>query len=362
VTLALDIYQPNPGTYSCPSPIDLSPIDWRSGMLIRSTNWLGDALMSLPGVYRLRRLVPAGWTTTVLAPAKLAALWSSVPWIDRVITFADKRLSSTERQAVRQADPGVTVVLPNSFGAAWDVWRSGAGMIVGRSGRGRGVLLDAPLPAWSRVAGQDEFHEVRKYLEIAIACGSCDWNTDFPSLEPNLTDQERAAVDAMLPTDQPLLVLAPGAAYGPAKQWPVAYFNAVARWWTESRGGRVIACGAPGEEDVAAAATEGCSGAVSIAGKTSLAQLMYVMSRSDCVVANDSGAMHLAAALGCSGVALFGSTDPIATGPIGGRWVARHQRLPCAPCLQRSCPRSDVPYECLKTISPQDVIECIEFL
>lgn len=356
-----NVYRPVIGDYSYPCSINLSPVDWRQGMLIRSTNWLGDAVMALPGVYRLCNLVPPGGRRTVLAPEKLAGLWHSVPWIDQVITFAGRRLSAAERRQVRATEPGVSVVLPNSFGAAWDLWRSGGGYIVGRSGRGRNWLLRGRLPEWRRRAGHDKQHEVRKYLEFAAACGSRHWHADYPVLEPQLTDEARAAMDALVPANERLLVIAPGAAYGPAKQWPVDHFNAVAKWWT-AQCGRVIVCGAMGEEAVAMSAIADCPGAVSIAGKSSVAQLMYVLAGVDCVLTNDSGAMHLAAGLGKDGVAIFGSTDPVATGPIGGRWMVMRHPLPCSPCLQRTCPRTDIPYECLKTIAPQNVIDSIEYL
>ncbi len=356
-----NVYRPVIGGYNCPCPINLSPVDWRQGMLIRSANWLGDAVMALPGVYRLRNLVPPGGRTTVLAPAKFADLWRSAPWIDQVITFAGRRLSAAERRQVRAAEPGVSVVLPNSFGAAWDLWRSGGGYIVGRAGRGRTWMFRGRLPEWRREAGHDKEHEARKYLELAAACGSRHWHTDYPALEPQLTDEARAAMDALVPANERLLAIAPGAAYGPAKQWPVGYFNEVARWWTAQHG-RVIVCGAPGEEAVAMSAIADCRGAASIAGKSSVAQLMYVLAGVDCVLTNDSGVMHLAAGLGKDGVAIFGSTDPVATGPLGGRWVVMRHPLPCSPCLQRTCRRTDAPYECLKTITPQNVIDSIECL
>jgi len=135
----------------------------------------------------------------------------------------------------------------------------------------------------------------------------------------------------------------------------------VAAQWAESRG-PVIVVGAPGEEDVAAEVAAGLPRCFDRTGKTSLAQLIYLLSTASRVVVNDSGAMHLAAAVGASGAAIFGSTDPIATGPIGGQITILRRPPSCSPCLLRTCPRHDSPYECLTAIPPADVTAAIDTL
>lgn len=329
-----------------------SDVPWRQGLLVRSTNWLGDVLMTLPAVYRLRTIVPPGHQLQILAPRKLAALWQSVPWVDQVLVFAGKRLDEAERAAVAAAAPGVTVVLPNSFGAAWDLRRAGLPHLLGRTGRGRALLLTHRLPAWRRRPGHDRYHQVSEYLDLAAACGAKTEDLTYPPLAPRLSPADAAPLPAWTRGAGPLLIIAPGAAYGPAKQWPVESFRTVARWWSSQTAGRVIAIGAPGEEAAATAAVVDCPGAVSLAGQTTLPQLMALLQAARCVVANDSGTMHLAAALGRPGVALFGSTDPIATGPLGGRWLVLRHPLPCSPCLARTCHRNDQPYECLHRLPP----------
>ena len=154
------------------------------------------------------------------------------------------------------------------------------------------------------------------------------------------------------------LAIAPGAAFGPAKQWPKERFAEVAKWFAKERG-RVVIVGGPKEAAVAADIAEQLpSGTLNLTGKTDMRQLMAVLAASSVVVANDSGAMHLAAALGKRGVALFGSTDPVATGPIGGRWSLLVADAPCRPCFRRECNLTgDEAYKCLKSLSAQAVIE-----
>jgi len=351
-------YQPDIGPATRPATIDVEVVDWCGGMLIRSTNWLGDAVMTLPAVYKLRQLMPADLPLIIACPKKLAGLWEAVPWVDRIISFTGKRMPPECRRELRALRPGLTIVLPNSFGAVWDLWRAGIPNLLGRDGRGRGAFLKHRLPAWQRVAGHDLHHQAREYLAMAAACGAHAWDYECPPLKPQPQTSEQAEVDRMLAIGTRMLAIAPGAAYGLAKQWPAAHFNTVARWWSNTVG-IVAACGAPGEESVAESAIDGCKQAQNLAGKTTLTQLMYLLSRADFVVTNDSGAMHLAAALKKPGIAVFGSTDPVATGPIGGHWIVFRKPLPCSPCLARTCHRSDFPYQCLHAISSQTVIDTL---
>ena len=151
------------------------------------------------------------------------------------------------------------------------------------------------------------------------------------------------------------LAIAPGAAFGPAKQWLPEYFLEVARWHG-GKGGRVVLVGTAKEQPVTAWLAERMPGTLDLAGKTSIDELMSVLATAKSVVANDSGAMHLAAAVGTPGVAVFGSTDPIATGPIGAPWRIIASPELCRPCFHRTCPLSDHPYKCLREISPHLVI------
>ncbi len=353
------LYRADIGPFNAPVRIDISSVDWDGGLLIRSTNWLGDAVMTLPAVYRLSQLLPDAVPTLVLCPRKLESFWQFVPWVDEVLSFEGPRLSDAEIERLRAIDPGLSVVLPNSFGAAWDVWRAGVRNRLGRKGRWRTAMLDFTLPEYRRRAGRDRFHQARHYLEFPACLGSEFWNTDFP---PLLEAPQREKIGQLLPAhDGEILVIAPGAAYGPAKQWPVQKFNQIARWWAD-RAGQVVSTGAPGEEEAATAAVADVPNAVNLAGKTTLTELVYVLAEARCVLANDSGTMHLAAALHRDGVAVFGSTDPVATGPVGGRWLVHRLELPCSPCLKRRCKREDFPYECLHRIDVSAVQKSIEWL
>ena len=317
--------------------------------------------MSLPASYKLRTLLPGELPLAVVSQDKLKALWHHVPWIDDVIGFHGKRFDQSCQAQLSRFCPGATIIFPNSFGAAWDLHQLGLPNLIGRSGQRRSLLIHHLLPRWKRKPGKDKHHEARKYLEFATACGYNGWDCRFPPLKGPCVDPEQDAIEAIVDDRSDILIIAPGAAYGPSKRWPVQYFNQVAQWWSEE-GGTVIPVGTSKEAKIAEASIVNCRGASSLAGQTTLPQLMYVLRRAKCVLTNDSGVMHLAAALNCNGIALFGSTEPIATGPIGGRWIVLKQELPCSPCLQRTCYRKDLPYECLRRITPELVIEQISMM
>lgn len=339
--------------------LDRSRVEWRNGLLVRATNWLGDTLMTVPAVYRMRRAVPAPCGLFVLCPEGLAPVWEAAPWVDEVITFPGKRLGRQARRRLRRLRPGVAVVLPNSFGSALDVWRAGVPRRLGREGRGRSGLLTDRLPTWPRPSGVVSEHQVGRYLELAAALGDIDWGTACPRLEVPDAAGTAAEFGIVADKESPCLVIAPGAAYGPAKQWPVERFAAVAREWE----GRVIVVGTGRERMAATHVAAEVDGVLNLAGETSLRQLMAVVTCATCVVANDSGVMHLAAALGTQGVAIFGSTDPVATGPVGGRWIVLQNAPECSPCFERKCGRrGENAYMCMKGVQVSAVLEAITML
>ena len=352
------IYQPRIERQVTQATLRLDPaaIEWGNGLLIRGTNWLGDALMTLPAAYRLAQFVPKPCGVFVMCPAGLAPLWEAADWVSKVIPLTDKRAAKPASSLIWQLRPGVAAIFPNSFGSAKDLWRNGIPRRIGRRGRWRGAMLTDRLPTWPSGHGVGQWHQLSYYLEFPAVFGDESWDATCPPLR--IPDAEaRAQACGMVP-DIDWLVLAPGAAYGPAKQWPAERFAEVAAWWCANRG-RVAVVGTGKERPAGELIAERVSGVLNLAGETDMVGLMAVLSGARAVVANDSGAMHLAAGLGRDGVAVFGSTDPVATGPIGGRWIVLRDALSCGPCFQRTCSRSDRPYECLERIPAETVIQAL---
>ena len=337
-------------------------VSWRNGVVIRSPNWLGDVMMALPAVYQIKQQIPFPCGLFVVCPAGLAPLWECLPWVNRVIPFTGARVTGQAAFLVRSLSAGVGVVLPNSFGSALDLYRRRIPMRVGRRGRGRSLLLTHTLPALPQARKHGTYHQAYDYLELLSLLGPVSTDLRYPPpLVPKAA--EIAAKLGMAPTaDGPgWLILAPGAAYGPAKQWPVRHFRAVAEWWVK-QGGRVTTVGAVREEADCAAVSTGLAGSLNLAGKTSLRELIAVLQNARLVIANDSGVMHLAAGLGKPGVALFGCTNPVATGPVGGTWVVLHEKMACSPCFQRSCRHTGANCRGLQQLAPETACAALEYL
>jgi heptosyltransferase-2 len=343
-------------------PLDRAALDWRGGVLVRSSNWLGDALMSLPALYQVSRLLPPGARLGVISPQGLAPLWQAVPWVEHAIPFAGRRLGGAALAAARSAGAGIGLVLPNSFGSALDLWRVGPPVRVGRRDRWRGALLTHTLPALRHTMHVGQYHQLTEALELASLLGEVAWTTACPPLAAASAETCRARFG--LPRDDGCgwLALGPGAAFGPAKQWPATAFRAVAARWCAG-GGLVLALGTAAERSVAESVTAGLTGAWNLAGRTTLSELMSLLRGCRAVVANDSGLMHLAAALGVPGVALYGCTDPAGTGPVGpGAWVVLANHRPCAPCFRQRCRYTRRGCLGLQDIPPERVSAALDFV
>lgn len=359
----LKIYSP---VVECPQVdsgiVPAEEISWRKGVLIRASNWLGDTLMGLPAAWALRSLMPEECDFFVMCPRALEPVWQSVPWVSETVPMAGKRAGRFCRRTLRRIEPGVAVVFPNSFGSAVDIFGVGIPLRMGRAGRGRRVLLTHSIREWPRERSEGaRRHQLSNYLELAGAFGPVSYEADMRHLSVSRSDQIASELLNDGDSAEPLLVLAPGAAYGPAKQWPVESFGQVAVWWNSQKG-RTAVVGTGDERSAGSQICRHAPGTLNLAGETDLGGLMAVLQAATCVVANDSGAMHLAAGLGTPGIAVFGSTDPVATGPLGAPWIVLEKNLDCGPCFQRTCKRSDTPYECLTVILPKTVCAAIPLL
>ncbi|MDD3694635.1 MAG: lipopolysaccharide heptosyltransferase II [Lentisphaeria bacterium] len=347
-------YKPELRQLQPPAPRINAP-NWRDGLLLRSTNWLGDLLMTLPAAYQLKRSIPEACGLFVLTPAALADIWLACPWVDVVIPMQGKRISKTEIQRARSLNPGMALVLPNSFGAALDIYRCAVPLRIGRRGRGRSLLLNHRLPEWKRGENTGKFHQLSYYLHLVSSLGDVRLETNCPPLRQN----PELAAQYCINKNGRWLALAPGAAYGPAKQWPPQYYSEIARRWQE-QGGKLVLLGTKKELAAGAEIAAACPKTLNLIGKTDMATLMSILANVQAIVANDSGVMHLGAALGARGIAIFGSTDPIATGPIGGKWKLEVSQAQCRPCFKRFCPLPEAQkYHCLHQITPQQVYDSL---
>ena len=346
------------------NPFPMDPHAWRAGLLVRTPNWLGDAVMTFPAMRQLKKVLPRSCGLFTACPSGLAPLYRALDLVDVVIPLKDAHAfpSWREWQSIRSLHCGAGILFNNSLRDAMALKAACIPRLFGASARCRGVFLSRSLrfPA-RRDHVLNKPHQAAKYLALASLLGAEPWDGELPGLTPQIEPETLSPRVAGFLSRKKLLVLAPGAAYGDAKRWPSEWFRSVAEEWI-GRGGVLVSVGSRTEREVAAKTLEGLpSGeADCLAGETSLDELMLLLKQSDAVVANDSGVMHLAAALGTKGVAVFGSTDCAATAPVSQRWRIVYRKLPCSPCFRRVCPKGSK--ECFASVRPETVVRALELL
>jgi heptosyltransferase-2 len=316
-------------------------------VLVRPPNWLGDAVLSLPAIAAVRRASPGEHLTIAAIPA-VAALFREVTDAqpDAVID-----LPSGSRDVVAAIRAGAfdrAVLFPNSFRSAWQVWRAHVPERWGYAAAGRGPLLTRR--ARRRRAG----HQAEYYRALAEGLGFAPDET-LPRIAASEESRARAGALVGPAEGRPLVGVAPGAAYGEAKQWPPDRLAAVAARLIAEHGVAVVAVGAQHDRDAARAIESwlrlhapGALGRfLDLTGRTSVGVLIGLIARMAAFIPNDSGAMHVAAALGRPVVALFGPTDERRTRPLGDATVLTASVF-CRPCLLRECP---IDHRCMKRLS-----------
>lgn len=324
----------------------------RSGRFVVAPNWIGDAVMSLPVLRALRRSDPGG-TITVLAKGGPAAIYRAEGTADDVRTASG--LLADFRAAAR-AGFSEAWLLPNSFRSALVPYLARIPERIGYASDGRAALLTRALPPPPRTD-----HQLRDYDPLLRSRG-VEPDRDPPRLPipagaAALADA--ALTRAGLPRDGSLVLIAPGAAFGWTKRWPPDRFGRLA----DALAARGRACAlviGPGEEPLAAEVRGASAGALPVLGlDLDPVGVAALAARARVVVANDSGPMHLAAAVGTPVVALFGPTDPGRTGPIGARSEVLDRYVFCSPCYLKVCPYQ---HECMTEIPVESVLSAVEQL
>lgn len=324
-----------------------------TSILVRTPNWLGDLLLSTAFLRALLARFPqAGVDLIVRRGFEVLPL----PKRGRILAY-DKRSQPPGRFGKSLRDGGYShfFVLPPSLSSAWMAFRSGVPLRIGYRGGGRGWLLKPALPYGH---AHRSVHLVREYLELLAPWG-LDGSAEFlPQLE--MTEAWSAEhLPSKLAGAQGYVVLAPGAEFGPAKQWPMARYGELAAALA-ARGRQVVVAGLAGDREAAEAILANSPRGINLCGETGLRELTALVHRAALLVSNDSGAMHLAAALGRPQIALFGSSNPAWTAPLNPRAEVVYRGLICSPCYQRVCPLGHT--DCLGNIPAAEVAELAERL
>jgi heptosyltransferase II len=324
-----------------------------SRLAIRAPNPLGDAVMALPAMAAVRAALPQTHIT-IVAGAAVAPMFAeeTVAAPDDVIMV---RARAGERELLAAGRFDAVLLLPNSFRAAWVARQAGIADRWGFSAHLRGMWLTRAVPV-PRV----RLHQSAYYGALVAALGF-----DVPDAPPRIRVREDTLhrADVLLAksgvtSPARLVGFAPGAAYGHAKRWPPARVAQVVARVSKEHGATALLVGAEGDRDagreIESALPPGV-GVVNLIGRTDLRQLAGVLARCAVFVSNDSGAMHLAAAVGAPVVAIFGPTDERVTAPLGDHDVLLRPVF-CRPCMLRDCP---IDHRCMTRISAEVVFDAV---
>ena len=337
-------------------------------VLVRTPNWLGDIVMALP-VFAALRAHFGGDVLAAGVPHAFAPLLSAVPAVDEVVLLRQNGLSGwsalkAEAAELRRGGFDLAVLLPNSFGSAWAARLAGIQERWGFSAQWRRPLLTRAVHRPGRRT--PPLHRSAYYQELVRGL-----EIDPVGLEPRLVaprsviTRARTLLDAAgCDQGRPVVGIAPGAAYGHARRWLPDRYGRVADRLVRELGASVVLLGSAHDRDTGrviesslAKVDRGgpASGVVNLIGRTDLAQLIGVVASCRGFVASDSGAMHLAAALGVPVTAIIGPTDERVTGPIGSHEVLS-QPVWCRPCLFRDCP---IDHRCMTRTSEDRVFQAV---
>ena len=319
-------------------------------ILIRSSNWLGDAVISAPAVRAIKSGRPDAHIT-IAAPSKIAPIWKLIPEVAAIIAFPSNSLLGAIRLIRSQPHFDAAILFPNSLRAAFEAYLSGMLRRVGYRGHSRRWLLNQ-LVREPATPGPTE-HQSSRYLRIALACGAKISNIEHRTPNTRVSkSNERLNIK-----HQTLIGLCPGAEYGPAKRWLPERFAEVAATVAAKLDAKWILFGTSPDvaigEQISRVLGDHCINRI---GQTTVEQLIDELLECRLLLTNDTGTMHLAALLGVPVVAIFGSTEPRLTGPFWNDHIILRRHVECSPCFLRQCP---IDFRCMKAISSQEVIDAV---
>lgn len=326
-------------------------------VLVVAPSWVGDAVLAHPLLVRLKEREPAA-TIDVLAPAWALAVFRRMPEVSKTIALpfghGDVKLGERRRFAKSLEPCDQAIVLPNSFKSALIPWNAGIPLRTGYRGEMRyGLLNDirrldkAALPLI-----------VERFAALAQPAGEpLRKPLPEPRLRVDAAARDAAVAKFSLDLSRPVAAFAPGAEYGPAKRWPARHFIALGRTLIE-RGEQVWLFGSGKDREITREIAAALPGSIDIAGRTTLDEAIDLLSLASRVVTNDSGLMHVAAALDRPMAAIFGSSSPEFTPPLSSKARVITLRLSCSPCFERVCPLGHT--NCLVRLEASRVLETLD--
>ena len=335
-------------------------------VVVRGVNWVGDAVMTVPALRELRRILP-GAHITLATRAWAAGLFADADFLDEILphqphpNVARSVIQQARAWRVRRFD--LALLLTNSFATALVACAARVPARVGYATDGRRWLLNQPVarPVWAK-----ERHEIFYYLNLVAELEQRLYGRDtIAQQEPRYQlsvpapRQQQARKNlthhSSLITHHSLIFFCPGSTNSRAKRWPVASYAQLGDMLAEKTGAQIVLIGAKDEQDVSqAVAARMSQPVINLSGHTTLAESVALLSQATALVTNDTGPAHIAAALGRPTFVIFGPTNPTTTRPYGPTVQIIREPPACAPCMLRDCP---IDHRCMTAVTPEQVFQ-----
>ncbi|HMS40191.1 MAG TPA: lipopolysaccharide heptosyltransferase II [Pyrinomonadaceae bacterium] len=330
-------------------------------IIIRGTNWVGDAVMSIPALRELRRIFPDAFLT-LHTRTWAKGIFCDVDFLDEILTFdkTDSKISDTFAQTklLKKNDFDLAVLFPNSFESALVAKLAKIPKRFGYAKEGRSFLLtnSIEIPEW-----KNERHEVFYYLNLVSEIeksyiGKTLISENLPNIDLQVSEERRAEARKILEENgvdlsKKTIALGVGSTNSRAKRWQAESFAKLNNLLQNDLGANVLLVGAKDEIDVSNEVFENSQQKpIILTGKTSLSQIVAILAEIDLLVSNDMGLAHIAPAVGTKTLVIFGPTNEKTTRPIGSEIIRK--TVDCAPCMLRDCP---IDHRCMTQISAEEV-------
>lgn len=328
-------------------------------VVVRLPNWVGDAVMAVPALRELRRVLPHAHITLVTRPGA-ADIFIDADFIDEVFVYDRTGLATLWRHVSewRRQKFDLALLFQNAFEAALIAFLSRVPTRIGYNAESRGFLLtqSLPLPAW-KAKRHESFYYLNLVAELEQVLSGKQTEITEPRFELAVSAPRKQQALTLLREhgarlNAPLAVLCPGSINSRAKRWPAERYAAVADRLAES-GFNVALIGSPAEMDVSNEVSKRArSQPIMLTGKTSVAEATAIISIADILITNDTGPAHIGAALNIPTLVIFGPTNPLTTYPMSTNAEIIRHAPDCAPCMLRDCP---IDHRCMTAITPEDV-------
>jgi heptosyltransferase-2 len=341
----------------------LGDIKKKERIVIRGVNWIGDAVMTTPAIKAIRQHFIDAHISLIVRP-HIVPLFEKDHYVDEIISYTrdynGMRGKFRFAQYLKSQKFDRAIILQNALDGALIMWLARIPERAGYRTDGRHIFLTRAVKGKRKNPDQ---HHVYYYLTLLNKIYGI--TLDRPELELFLSNDERLRARALISDtfyDVPVIIgINPGATYGSAKRWMPQRFASVADRAAQNFGAGVIVFGSSKEKPLAdEIVSKMKTKALNLAGKTDLSLLASLIAECDALITNDSGPMHMAAALNVPVVAIFGSTNPVATGPFGSGHRVLRADMSCSPCLKRTCPQGHL--TCMESITVDHVYDELAYI